>query len=108
MYSVARLCPDQTFLSLRHRCHVALLCMRYKINSNSKHCLFREVPSVSTRVGHIRAAAAAHSLEFEVSRCRTYIFPRCFLPAQFGMCNDLQYTVFDTETMDWFKGAVNR
>ena len=32
VYSVARLCPDQTFLSLCHRCHVATLCMLYKVN----------------------------------------------------------------------------
>ena len=34
VYSVARLCPDQSFLSLCHRRHVAALCMLYKVNSN--------------------------------------------------------------------------
>ena len=33
MYSVARFCPDLTFLSLYHRRHVAALCMLYKVNS---------------------------------------------------------------------------
>ena len=32
VYWVARLCPDQTFLSLCHRRHVAAMCMLYKIN----------------------------------------------------------------------------
>ena len=32
-YSVDRLCPDQTFLSLCHRRHVAALCMLYKVKS---------------------------------------------------------------------------
>ena len=38
VYSVSRLSPDQSFLSLCHRRHVAGLCMLYKINSNSSHC----------------------------------------------------------------------
>ena len=44
MYSVARLCPDQSFL-LCHRRHVAGLSMLYKVNSNSNHCLFSELLS---------------------------------------------------------------
>ena len=71
VYSVARLCPDQTFLSLCHRRHVAALYMLYKVNSNSNYYLFGELPSASVRVQHTRAAAASHPLEFEVSRCRT-------------------------------------
>ena len=43
-----------------------------------------------------------------VSRCRKYQFARCFLPTQVRMWNDLSYTVFDTETLDGFKGEVNR
>ena len=35
-------------------------------------------------------------------------FARCFLPAQTRVWNDLQYTVFDTGTLDVFKEAVNR
>ena len=50
VYTVARLCPDQSFLSLCHRRSVAGLSMFYKINSNSNHCLFSELPSASTRV----------------------------------------------------------
>ena len=79
---MARLCPDQSFLSLCYRRHVAGLCMLYKVNSNSHQWLFSELPSASTSV-HYRAAAAAHPLEFEVSRCRTSQFPRCLLPAKF-------------------------
>ena len=37
VYSVARLCPDQNFLSLCHRSRVAVLSMLYKVNSNSNH-----------------------------------------------------------------------
>ena len=77
------------------------------IKSNSNHCLFSELPSASTRVRHIRAAAAARPLEFEVSRCRTSQFARSFLSAQVRMWNDFHYTVFDTGTLDGFKGAVN-
>ena len=108
VYSVARLCPDQNFLSLSHRCRVAGLSMLYMVNSNSNHSLFSELPSASTRVRHTQAAAAAHPLEFEVSSCRTSQFARSYLPAQVGLWNDLPYTVFDTGTLYGFKGAVNR
>ena len=37
VYSVASLCPDQTFLSLCHQRNVAALCIFYKVNSNSSH-----------------------------------------------------------------------
>ena len=43
----------QSFLSLCHRRHVATLSMLYKVNSNSNHCLFSELPSVSARVRHL-------------------------------------------------------
>ena len=53
--------------------------MLYRIYSNSNHCLFGELLSASIRVRHTRAAAA-HPLEFEVSRCRTSQFARCLQP----------------------------
>ena len=87
---------------------MAGLSMLYKVNSSSNHCLFSELQSVSTRIRHARAAAGAHPLEFEVSRCRTHQFARCFLPAHVRMWNDFSYTVFDNGTLDGFKGAVNR
>ena len=46
-------------------------------------------------------------IEFEVSRCRTSQFARCFLPEQTRVWNDIPYTVFDTGTLNGFKGAVN-
>ena len=78
--------------------------MLYKVNSNSNHCLFRELPSAYTRVRHSGAAAVAHPLEFEESRCRTSQFARFFLPVQVRMWNALPYTVFDTGTLDGLKG----
>ena len=79
VYSVVRLCPDQSFLSLCHRHNGAGLSMLSKVNSNFNHCLFSELPYASTKVRHTRAVIAAHPLEFEVSRCRTSQFARCFL-----------------------------
>ena len=107
MPSVARLCPDHSFLSLCHRRCVAGLSMLYKVNSNSNDCLFSELPSASTRVRHTRPAAT-HSLKFEVSRCRMSKFARCFLPAQVRIRHELPYTVFDTGRLDGFKGTVNQ
>ena len=71
VYSLARLCPNQSFLLLCHRRRVAGLSILCKVNSNSNHCLFSELPSASTWVRHTRAVAATHQLEFEISRCRT-------------------------------------
>ena len=59
VYSVARHCIDQTFLLLCHRRHVAALCMLYKVNSNSNHCLFNELLPAYVKVRHTRAVAAA-------------------------------------------------
>ena len=81
--------------------------MMYKVNANSNHCLFSELPSASTSVRHTRAAAAAHPLELEVSRCRPSELAKYFLPAQVSKWNDLPYTVFGTGTFNKFKGAVN-
>ena len=107
-YSVARLCPDQTFLSLCQRRHIAALCILYEANLNSNHCLFSDLPSASVRVRHTLAAAAAPPLEFDVSRCRASQFARCFLPAKIRVWNDVPYTVFDSATLDGFNVAVNR
>ena len=87
VHSVAKLCPDQSFLY--HRRCVAGLSMLNKVNSNSNHCLFSELPSAPTRVRHTRAAAEAHPLEFDVSRCRMSQFVRSFLPAQVRLWNDV-------------------
>ena len=57
------------------------------------------------RVRLTRAAAAAHPLEFKVSRCRTSQFANCFLSSQVRTWNDLPYTVFDTGMLDGFKGT---
>ena len=56
---------------------------------------------------HTRAAVIAHPLELEVSRSRMSQFARCFLSAQASLWNDLPFIVFDTGTLDGFKGAVN-
>ena len=57
--------------------------------SSLNHCLFSELPLASVRVRHTRAEAAAHPLEFKVSRCRMSQFARCFLPAQTRLLNTL-------------------
>ena len=57
VFSVARLCPDQSFLWLCHRRRVAGISMLYNVNSNSNHFLFSELPS-------------APILEFDISELR--------------------------------------
>ena len=48
MFSVARLCPDQSFLSLCHRRNYAGNSMLCKVNSNSNHCMSVQLPSAFT------------------------------------------------------------
>ena len=60
-----------SFMSLCHRRRVTRLSMLHKVNSNSNHSLFCELQSASTIVRHTRAAATAHTLEFNESRSRT-------------------------------------
>ena len=97
------------FLAVVHRRRVARLSLLYKVNSNSNHCLFSELPSASTRVRHTRAAEflCLNALEFEVSRCRTSKFAMFFCRLRFE-CEMTYRTVFDTGTLGGFKGAVNR
>ena len=110
VYSVARLGPDQSFLSLCHRrrvacCHTTF----YKVNTK----LIRTLITVCSASFNLLTQKyeipepAANPLEFEVSRYRTSKFARSFLSAQVRMWN-FPYTIFDTGTLNGFKGAVNR
>ena len=67
-------------------------------------CLGFPFPSASVRVQHIQAAAAAHILEFEVSRCRTSKFAWCFQPAQTRVWNYLHHTVWH-QNVRWVYGS---
>ena len=84
---------------------MAGLCILYKVNSNSNHCLFIKLPSAS--ILDIDVSELRPQL-IRVSRCTTSKFARSFLPAQVQLCNDLPNTVFDIGTLDGFKSAVNR
>ena len=72
---------------------VARLRMLYKVNANSNHSLFCELPSAPSRVRQTWAAAAVRPLEIELSRCRISQFERCLLPAQVRIWNDFPYTL---------------
>ena len=68
VYSVARLCPDKSFLSLCHRRRVAWLSMSYTVNSNSNDCLSSELPSASTiafDVSELRLQLIHSSLKYQ-------------------------------------------
>ena len=96
---VSRCCVID-FMLLHCVCCNRLIRNRIIVCSVSFHLLLSD--------GRSRAAAWAHPLEFEVSRCWTSQYARCFLRAQTRVWNYLPYTVFDTGTLDEFKGAVNR
>ena len=101
--------PGLDLIRLSCRCVIDVMlqhCMLYKVNSNSNHCLFSQHPPASvrvrnTRVRHTRAAAAAHPIEFEISRCRTSQFVRCSLPAQTRVWNDLLHTLSGHRNVRW-------
>ena len=97
MYSVARLCPDQSFLSLHHRCRLAGLSILYKVNANSNRCLFSELPSTSTRVRHPGLRPQLIHWNLKCQRVEPPNFKRRFMPAHVQMWNDLPYTVLGTE-----------
>ena len=109
IYSVARLCPDQSFLScvinvmlLGWVCCTRLIQTLITVCSTSFHLLLLEFEFLSCSCGPV---AAAYPVEFEVSRCTMSQFARYILPAQVGIWNGM--TVFDARLMDEFKGAVN-
>ena len=83
--------------------------MLYKINSNSNDCLLSELPSASVRLRHTGAAAAAHSLEFEVSGCDSCDLKYQSVP-QGGPDSCVErpysYTVFDTGPIDGLKEVM--
>ena len=80
VYSVSRLCLDQSFLSLCHRRHVARLCMLYKVNSNSNHCFFSEIHPLLPEL-YIPSCDRSSSIvvwSVEVKNLLIYkVFPSC-------------------------------
>ena len=107
VYCVARLCPNQIFLSLCKRRRVAGLSMLYKDNSNSNHSLFSELPSAYTWVRHseLRPQLIHWSLKYQGVE-RPNLLGLTFR-LMVRMWNELLYTVVDTGMLDGFKGAVN-
>ena len=99
VYSMARLCPDQSFLVLCHRRRVAGLSMLYRVNS-TRITLFSGLPS---------AVTVRHTLDWSLK------YQRVERPNSQGVscrprfeCGMIFPTMFDTDTLDGFKGAVNR
>ena len=109
VYSVSRLCSDQTFLSLCHRRHVAELCMLYNANSNSNHCLFSELPSASVRVRYIELRLQLIHYSYKYQGAERLNFQGVSRrPRLVCAWNGIPYTVIDTGTLDGFKGAADR
>ena len=98
--------PSFALITVTSRCGIEVMLLVYNVNSNSNHYLFSKLPSVFIRVRHTLTAAAAHPLEFKVSRFRTSQFTRCFQPANVRKWNDLPDAGFHTGTLDGFQNAV--
>ena len=107
VYSVAMLCPYQTFLSLCHRRHLAALCMLHKVNSDSNHCLFSELPPASVRVRHTQAMQLIDkSLKYQGVERPNLQGVSCRPRRLCGMT--FPTLCFDSGTLDGSKGAVYR
>ena len=106
VYSVARLCPNQSFLSLCHRrvwlglvCCTRLILTLITVCSTSFH-----LPLLEFDILYLQPQLIHWSLRYQgVDRSN-----RSFVLAQVRMWNNLPYTMFNTETLDGFKGAVKR
>ena len=86
LYSVARLCPDQSFLSLCHQHRVAAI-MLYQVNSNFNHSLFSELPSACTRVRQteLRPQLIHWSFKYQSVECPNLLGLSCRLGFKCGM-----------------------
>ena len=106
VYSVARLCPYHSFLSL---CHdvvwLGLVCCTRLIRTLITGCASFHLPLLEFDILELRPQLIRWSLKYQVGKSQ---FARLFLPAQVRIWNDLPYAVFDTGTLEGFKAAVNR
>ena len=93
--------------NLSHRRSVAMLGMLYKIRCNSMHplCGALPVPYVPVRV--TCCTLIAHWYTYAPPRCRTWQYPRTFIPLSVSLWNNLVDHVFDGVGLAGFKSRSN-
>ena len=95
-------------LDLSHRRIVGSLSLLYKINGNTAHSLHSSLPLPFCAVRETRATTLLHMWAFELSRCRTFQFARCFIPNTVKLWNSLPASIFAADSLNCFKSRVNR
>jgi hypothetical protein len=106
VHRAAVLCRATTLCERSHRRNVSFLCMLYNIYANGSHPLNRFlVRFVPRRV--TRLAVLNHPSRFEVLRCHTEQFKRCFLPSTLMLWNSLDRFVFEGVGLCAFKHRAN-
>lgn len=105
--SIRYLLSDLT-LSLSHRRTVGALCILYKIINADSHPLKQHLPGMYIPSRVTRQSVALNSLSFEISRCSSSQFSRCFFPAICRQWNRLPDEVVTSRTMMGFKSLVNK
>ena len=81
--------------NLAHRQSVAVLCMLFKVMSNSMHHLSGALPLPYVPASVTRGALAAHMNSFAPPRCRTSQYRRTFVALSVSLWNDLGDPVLD-------------
>ena len=84
-----RLSDGLVVSNLKHRCHVAALCMFYKIYCNHNHVLKAELPRVHVPARLTCLAVSVHSRYLPIPRCFTVLISRLFVPACVQLRNSL-------------------
>ena len=91
--------------NLVHRRSVAVLCMLFKIKSNSMHPLSGELPLSYVLARVNRGALVAHGHSFALPHCRTSQYRRAFVTLSLSLRIYLSDSVFDGVGLAEFKSC---
>ena len=94
-------------LDIGHRRLVGSLTMLYKIVNDSMNPLHKFLPNFAQPLRVTRGTATMNSMAFEIPRCSTVQFSRCFFPAVCRVWNSLPTEIVSSPTVDSFKKSVN-
>ena len=81
--------------------------MLFKIKSKPMHPLSGALPLPCAPARVTLGALVAHRHSFAPPRCRTFQYPRCFVPLSVSLWNDLSDNVFDGVGLAGFKSRAN-
>ena len=95
-------------LDIGHRRDIGALSILYKIVNDSSHPLHKFLPNFHQPARATRMAVAQNSMAFEVGRCATNQFSRCFFNVICRLWNKLPTEIVISPTLNDFKRLANR